>query len=226
VRSDARASVFSSTETAAGLRGHNFSDRLCVEIGIGPTDVNVNVMMTFMPSSRTALYALAERHSGWFRASDAVAAGVTRQQLTRYAASTVLLRSGHGVYRLRDFPAQPFEDVIETCLWAGPNAVASHDTALAIYGLGNAMPASIHITVPHRLRKQRRGVIVHVTEITAAEITTRDSAPITSVPRTLRDVAADVPASEVSGLITEAEDRGLLRHREAAALRKELAVAE
>lgn len=51
------------------------------------------------------------------------------------------------MYRFRDFPARPFEGVIEACLWAGPDAVAGHETALAIYGLGDAMPASIHITV-------------------------------------------------------------------------------
>jgi hypothetical protein len=54
-RSDARSSVFLSTETAAGLQGHNFSDRPFTEIGAQEDDVNVNVMVTFMPSSRAAL---------------------------------------------------------------------------------------------------------------------------------------------------------------------------
>lgn len=140
--------------------------------------MNVNDMMTFMPQTRRTVFELAESRSGWFRASDAVAAGVSRQQLARWASSGVLTRSAHGVYRLNDFPAQPFEDVIEACLWAGPGAVASHDTALAIYGLGDAMPASIHITVPHRLRKQRPGVIVHIAD-SIGDTTNRDGVPIT-----------------------------------------------
>ena len=123
-------------------------------------------MMTFVPGSRDMFYRLAEPRAGWFLAADATGAGVSRQQLARYVASGVLQRTAHGVYRLRHFPVQRFEDVIEACLWAGPDAVASHDTALAVYGLGDAMPASIHITVPRRLRKERRGVIVHV----AAEV--------------------------------------------------------
>ena len=181
-------------------------------------------MMTFMPSSRGALYELAEPRSGWLLASDAIAAGVTRQQLSRYAKSGVLVRSTHGVYRLRDFPAHPFEDAIEACLWAGPDAVASHDTALAIYGLGDTMPASIHITVPHRLRKQRPGVIVHVAPIVLAATASRDGVPITTVIQTIRDTATDATVDVVASIIHDAETRGLVRRREATALRKELAV--
>ena len=179
-------------------------------------------MMTFVPSSREVLYALAEPHSGWLRASDAIAAGVTRQQLARYAESGVLQRSTYGVYRLRDFPAQAFEDVIAACLWAGSEAVASHDTALAVYGLGEAMPASIHVTVPQRLRKRRPGVIVHIATLLATDKDRRDGVPITSVARVIRDIAADEPAETVAAVLRQAEDGGLMRHRDAAALRKEL----
>lgn len=183
---------------------------------------NVNGMMTFMPSSRDVLYALAEARSGWLCARDAIANGVSRQQLARYAHSGVLQRSSYGVYRLRDFPAQPFEDIIEACLWAGPEAVASHDSALAVYGMGDAMPASLHITVPDRLRKRRPGVIAHVADLPPHDVTSREGAPVTSVARTLRDIASDVPTDVVASLIREAEGRGLLPHRVAAALLAEL----
>jgi predicted transcriptional regulator of viral defense system len=179
-------------------------------------------MMTFMPSSREVLYQLAEPRSGWITAADATDAGVSRQQLARYAESGVLRRSRYGIYRFRDFPAQPFEDVIEACLWAGPDAVASHETALAVYGLGDAMPASIHITVPQRLRKQRTGLIVHVAPSTAADVETRDGVPITSAVRTIRDVAADATIAEVASIVREAEERGLLGRREAQELIEEL----
>ena len=178
--------------------------------------------MTFMPNSRDALYALAVPRSGWITAADATDAGVSRQQLARYAESGVLRRSRYGVYRFRDFPAQPFEDVIEACLWAAPEAVASHDTALAIYGLGDAMPASIHITVPHRLRKKRSGVILHVAPCPPSDVETRDGVPVTSAVRTIRDIAAHATADEVASIVREGDDRGLLRRREAQELANEL----
>jgi predicted transcriptional regulator of viral defense system len=179
-------------------------------------------MMTSVPSSREILYALAEPRSGWVTAVDATDAGVSRQQLARYAESGVLRRSRYGIYRFRDFPAQPFEDVIEACLWAGTEAVASHETALAIFGLGDAMPASIHITVPHRLRKKRSGMSVHVAPCPPSDVGTRDGVPITSAVRTIRDIAAHASADEVASIVREGEDRGLLRRREAQELANEL----
>ena len=183
-------------------------------------------MMTCVSRSREILYALAEPRSGWITATDAAVAGVPRQQLARYAESGVLRRSRYGIYRFRDFPAQPFEDVIEACLWAGPDAVASHETALAVYGLGDAMPASIHITVPHRQRKKRTGVIVHVAPFATADVGTRDGVPITSVLRTIRDIAEIGTFDNLDSIVRESEERGLLRHREAQNLAEELVAAK
>lgn len=163
--------------------------------------------MTFMPSSRRAIFELAEQHSGWFRSFDAVASGVSRQQLARYATSGVLNRSTHGVYRLNDFPSQPFEDAIEACLWAGHDAVASHATALAVYGLGDEMPASIHITIPHRLRKRRPGLIMHIADI-GSNSSSRDGVPVTSVVRTIVDVAREMSAKASARLSKKPRGRG------------------
>ena len=181
---------------------------------------NIIDTMTFVPSSRSILYSLAEPHAGWFRAADAVAAGVSRQQLSRFAASGVVERSSHGVYRLREFPAQPFEDVIEVCLWAGSEASASHDTALVVFGVGDAMPSTTHITVPRRLRKRRPGVTVHITPVEAHDKTVREGVPLTSIGRTLRDVAPTVPAAVAAALVDDAQQKGVLRTRAATSLRK------
>jgi hypothetical protein len=71
-------------------------------------------------------------------------------------------RIAHGIFRLRRFPAQGFEDVIVACLWADDGADASHDTALAVYELTDAMAVRVHVTVPRAFRGQRNGVVVHV----------------------------------------------------------------
>ena len=145
-----------------------------------------------------------------------------RQQLARYVDSGVLRRLAHGVYRLRDFPAQPFEDVIGACLWAGPDAVASHDTALAVYGLGEVSPSVVHVTVPRRLRKRRDNVIVHTGLLTSRDVTVRDGVPVTAPARTLRDCATDHPTEVVEKLIAEALARGLLSRRVAETIQTEV----
>ena len=177
-------------------------------------------MMTNMPSSREELFRVSEARNGWFRTADAVEAGVPRQQLARYVDNGVLRRSAHGVYRFRDFPAQPFEDAIEACLWAGPDAVASHDTALAVYGLGDVMATVLHVTVPRRLRKRRDNVIVHARPLTSKDVTVRDGVPVTAPARTLRDCATDHPAEVVETLIAEAEAGGLVSSRLAETIRR------
>lgn len=129
------------------------------------------------------------------------------------------------MYRFRDFPAKPFEDVIEACLWAGPDAVASHDTALAVYGLGEVTPPVIHITVPRRLRKRRDSVIVHVRPLVPKDVTVRDGVPVTTPELTLRDVTTDHPADVVQDAIQEAELQGLVSRRVAETIRIEVSDA-
>ena len=179
-----------------------------------------------MPSSRSALFGIAEPRNGWFRAAEAIEAGVARQQLARFAASGVLQRSAHGVYRLCDFPATPFEDVIEACLRAGPDAAASHGTALAVHGLGDAMPAVVHLTVPRRIRKHPAGVVLHQAEVPRRDVTVRAGVPVTTVERTIRDLASDGESADtIVSLLAEAERIGVVSHRRALALRSEIMTA-
>ena len=111
-------------------------------------------------------------------------------------------------------------------MWAGPDAVASHDTVLAVYGPGDAMPGSIRITVLRRLRKERRGVIVHVAIIADREIETCDYMAVTTIERTIRKVARLSTPDAIDALTDEAEHNGLLRHKVALSLRASLRLGE
>ena len=93
-----------------------------------------------MATSMELLYPIAERRGGYFTTAQAAEVGVSRQQLYYLARTGSLDRVAQGIYRLHRFPTQRFEDVIVACLWVGEDAAASHDTALAIYELTDAMP--------------------------------------------------------------------------------------
>ncbi|MGH2658056.1 MAG: type IV toxin-antitoxin system AbiEi family antitoxin domain-containing protein, partial [Actinomycetota bacterium] len=142
-----------------------------------------------MRTSQAALYPIAERQGGYFTTSQAHGAGISDQQLHYLAKSGSIERVAHGIYRLQRFPAQQFEDVIVACLWAGEGAVASHETALAIYGLTEAMPPVIHVTVPRSFRGKRKGVVVQTAPLREDERTTREGVPVTTPARTIRDIA-------------------------------------
>ncbi len=137
------------------------------------------------------LYDQAESQGGYFATADAAGAGVSSRLLTYYTKAGDIDRVAHGVYRLSRFPTHRFGDAIAATLWAGHGSVVSHDSALAVYGLGPAMPVVIHVSVPRPFRGTRAGVVVHVVALAAAEVTVWDDVPVTSVPRTLTDVAVE-----------------------------------
>lgn len=175
--------------------------------------MNVKDSLTFMPTSVDVLYELAEPRAGYFTTAQAAEAGVSRQQLSYLNGAGSIDRIAHGIYRLRRFPAQRFEDVIVACLWAGEDAVASHDTALAIYELTDAMPAEVHVTVPRAFRGRRPGVVVHSAPLGARERTVRAAVPLTTVPRTIADVLSRSGPGVAVEAAREALDQGLVTRR-------------
>ncbi len=167
--------------------------------------------MTFMPAKWVLdrLYSLADAQLGYFNTNQAAELGVDRRYLSHHVRSGNLERVGRGVYRLLNYPSHPFEDVMATVLWVGDGAVASHDTALAIYGLADAMPAVIHITVPRRFRGSRPGVLIHRAVLPAGDVTVRDGIPVTAPLRTILEVVSD--PSVAAAAAEEAIERGLIR---------------
>jgi predicted transcriptional regulator of viral defense system len=174
---------------------------------------NVKDSLTFMQASLDTLYPLAERRAGYVTTAQAAEVGVSRQQLSYLARTGSLERVAHGIYRLRRFPAQRFEDVIVACLWAGTDAVASHDTALAVYELTDAMPAVVHVSVPHPFRGKRPGVVIHTAPLGDGDRTERGGVPVTTVERTITDVLARSDDELARSAAEQALERGLVTRR-------------
>ncbi|MQA88149.1 MAG: hypothetical protein GEV03_26900 [Streptosporangiales bacterium] len=120
----------------------------------------------------------------------------------------------YGIYRLRDFPAHRFEDVVATCLWAGPGSAASHETALAVHGISDAMPASIHVTVPRVFRGRHPGVVVHRAPLPDEQREMRDGIPGTTIARTPQDVATSSDPALLQQAVEQAITREILSRRQ------------
>ena len=104
----------------------------------------------------------------------------------------------------------PHEDLFIAWLAAGPEAVISHDSALAIYELSDALPAHVHLTVPRTASHRRPGYRLHTSRITPAEITHYGGLQVTTVARTIADIACDGLADDlVIQAVQEAVARGL-----------------
>ena len=161
-------------------------------------------------SDHLALYRRAEQQAGCFTAKQAAVAGFSRDGLSRNASAGRFLRASRGVYRLVQFPASPLEDLFVAWLRCGPKSVISHESALAVYHLSGIIPGEVHVTVPRSASRRRPGIRQHTKSIDPSEITNREGLPVTSVSRTIADVAsAGLPEEHVGEAIREALREGL-----------------
>ncbi|MDP2859333.1 MAG: type IV toxin-antitoxin system AbiEi family antitoxin domain-containing protein [Bacillota bacterium] len=161
------------------------------------------------------LYELAEGQGGYFSASQARELGFGGDLISYHAKQGNFLRAARGIYRLRRFPASPFEDLIVACLRAGPKAAVSHETALAVYSLSDLMPAQIHLIVPRTKSRRLKGLKLHRHRLGENEVTRRDGVRVTTAIRTLLDVAAaGVSEDQVVKAVHDALQGGLVRRNE------------
>jgi very-short-patch-repair endonuclease len=93
-------------------------------------------------------------------------------------------------------------------LAAGPGAALSHRSAAALWGIRPSARPVIEVTAARRARPGR-GIQPHRGRLPDDEVTTVVGIPVTTVPRTLLDVAAVLPRHQVERAINEAEVRRL-----------------
>jgi hypothetical protein len=103
------------------------------------------------------LYEIAETQGGFLAAHQAVAAGIPRSTLSYHATEgDALERVGHGVYRMRRYPAPPHGHVIAGWLaLARADGVVSHESALELFDLTDLIADEVHITLPRARRSAR-----------------------------------------------------------------------
>lgn len=174
------------------------------------------------------LYQIAVGQQGHFTSQQADEAGVSNELLRHHVRTGRLIRVHRGVYRFRDFPPTPREHVVAAWLAAGKDlAVISHESALELLELTDVIPFGVHLTVPRRARYTRSvpGVVLHTTvhEIDGSDILPIDGLPVTSVERTISDVAtAGLSPEHVHSAVIQALEEGITTEsalRQAAATR-------
>ena len=85
---------------------------------------------------------------------------------------------------------------------SGAGAVLSHRSAAALWGI---RPWSgIEVTAPHA-RRARAGILLHYLPLPRDEVTTELGIPVTTVPRTLLDLASVLRLSQHERVANEAE---------------------
>jgi len=161
------------------------------------------------------LFALASEQSGYFIATQAHEQNISARLLTHHVVRGRFIRVARGVYRFRDYPSSPDEEVVAAWLSVGKESgVVSHESALDLLDLTDMIPHSVHLIVPRDRRGLHAspGATLHTvtTPLRADEIITRGGIRLTTPVRTLLDVAegGTAPEQVVRG-VREAVHRGM-----------------
>jgi hypothetical protein len=84
-------------------------------------------------------------------------------------------------------------------------SVASHLSAGWLWGLLPARPGTVHVTC-RSPRPRKRPFVVHTADLAPADLARRDGIPVTSLARTILDLAMDSRARTVRRFIRQADD--------------------
>jgi very-short-patch-repair endonuclease len=112
---------------------------------------------------------------------------------------------GHSVLRLEAY-------WLAATLACGRGAALSHASAAALWEVRATSSPKVDVTVPSQAGvRQRRGIRVHRSSTLAGEdVTVHQGIPVTTVDRTLIDLADSLPTQPLKRTVHEAEYRGLL----------------
>jgi len=128
--------------------------------------------------------------------------GVERLQLSRLAEKGDLDRSRHGVYLLPSHQAGPQDEIRAAWLSLAPKkfiderwddewpVVVSHESAARIHGIGRLIPPKFTFSTGGTKQTRQQGIRIYTRrELAEADIVSVDGLPVTSVARTVGDLA-------------------------------------
>ena len=168
-----------------------------------------------MRPDRLRLFEIASEQGGYFTARQARACGYSFALLSHHVKSGRFIRVRRGLYRLREYPSSPREDLLAAWYAVGKDvAVVSHESALDLLDLSDVIPDSAHLTVPRTRRNlpSLPGVKIHTTvrPLRPNDLTYRDGMVITAATRPILDAAeADTAPEQVELAVIQAVERGL-----------------
>lgn len=133
-----------------------------------------------------AVAELAGRQHGMVTRRQLVAAGLDDSAIAYRIRSRRLIRVHRGVFAVGHVPLSPHARTMAAVLACGPQAVASHRSAAALWGL-LPPPRAVDVTAP--TKHEHHGIVVHRSRLANADITRQYDIPATTPARTVLDLA-------------------------------------
>lgn len=164
-----------------------------------------------MPVLNQDVSRWASRHHGVVTAEQALARGCTIDQLRRAVDRGELTSAHRNVFRVSAAPRTWEQRTLVAVYAAGPGALASHQSAAALWGLDGGTRGRPEIVAPRHLRSWASDLArCHESkDLHLAQPTSRLSIPCTGLCRTLIDLGAVLPIEPVQAAIDDAVRRNL-----------------
>jgi hypothetical protein len=160
------------------------------------------------------LAALAKRQFGVVALAQLRVLGVSRRTVTRWVANGRLHLIHRGVYAVGHSLLTLNGRLMAAALACGPGAFISHRSAAMLWGVLDDSRAIIDV-VAAASRRSRRGIAFHrVRRLDPEDCGRIDGIPVTSLARTLLDIAEVVPRRRLVYALERAEKQQLLDLRE------------
>jgi len=151
-----------------------------------------------------AMSELARRQHGVVSWKQLLELGLSRDAISHRSACGRLLRLHPGVYAVGHLAISREGTWMAAVLAAGDGAVLSHTSAAVLWGLRRPSSGPSEVIVPRSSRSTRK-LRRHRSFLATDEITTRSAIPVTSVARTLFDMASSVQPWEFERMVRESE---------------------
>jgi very-short-patch-repair endonuclease/predicted transcriptional regulator of viral defense system len=165
-----------------------------------------------MRSSETDLAAIAARQHGVVARTQALELGMSSATIDRRLQSGLWQPVHRGVYRLPGARPTWRANLLAACFAWGPDAVGSHTSAAALRRLVAFEAGALELTVPYGRHRNGPG-IVHRADLDPLDVEVVDAIPVTTVARTLIDLAGTQPRDDVEDALDDALYRGLVSRR-------------
>jgi predicted transcriptional regulator of viral defense system len=127
------------------------------------------------------------------------------------------------VYRLRAAPISLYDEYLLAWVWTNYRGAVSHESALALYELGDILPARVHVTVSRPFHRTSAPFQVHLAPLPEDEVQSYNGVRVTTAARAIVDAAATgTDPTQIHKAVREALARGLVHPnalREAASRR-------
>jgi hypothetical protein len=154
------------------------------------------------------VWRLADRQHGVISRAQLLALGYSAHAIAHRLAVGRLHQVHRGVYAVGRPELSRHGVWIAAAMSCGAEAVVSHESAARLWGI-RGRERRVTVTVPLHVRRRRPGIAIHQRTLPPAERAVHEGVPVTTVHRTLLDLAPSLSRGQLEAAINAADKHDL-----------------